>query len=76
MGRHKGGERQCHAGSDAMVAPMAVRTHDTARRGLHTHLDVQFLSLKADECSGMLAEVWGLVAMSETTAALLQPPGH
>jgi hypothetical protein len=68
---------QFSAGHTVLQIKSAVASKFVTKdvQNLYTHLDLRFVELKSDDCSaGILAEIWGLVPMSEATAKILQPP--
>lgn len=71
---------QFSAGNSVMQIKSAVaqKFDEKSEQRLYTHLDIRFVELKTAECSGgILAEIWGIAAMSKETAAMLEPPaGH
>jgi hypothetical protein len=68
---------QFSTGDTVVVVKSAVahKFAGSAEQKQYTHLDLQFGQLKNSQCTtGILPEIWGLVPMSEQTAARLQPP--
>jgi hypothetical protein len=60
-----------------LKSAVAQKFDKEMQRQLYTHLDLRFVELKSHECTkGVLAEIWGVVAMSESTARMLEPPKH
>lgn len=63
-----------------MKSAVAQKFTEKHTQRLYTHLDLTFIELQTSRCSsGVLAEIWGMAAMSQATAAMLQPPqsnGH
>jgi hypothetical protein len=60
-----------------LKSAVAQKFNEKQQQQLYTHLDMRFVELQTKECSkGVLAEIWGVIAMSADTAKMLEPPKH
>lgn len=58
---------QIHSSVAKKFASAALRVH-------HVHLDINFLKIDTNTCSGPLPEIWGSQEMTADTAKLLVEP--